>query len=726
MKVKEKISKRKAEGFGDEIEFTFKQSAKAFQILVARLYKYPIKAIIRELSCNGHDSHIEAGCPERQMLIHLPNRTEPYFSIRDYGTGISEEDVLNIYTKVFESTKTDSNEYTGCLGLGSKTPFSYTKNFIVTSYYQGKIYTYNAYFNEDGKPCMAPLANSGGATTEENGVEIKISVKSQDNETWRSYAEEVYEYFAVTPKVVGAKIEVKKPDYIMEGSNWKLRKSQWGTTSGLKIVMGNVAYPVKGLSDDSLDQTHYSIINSNIDLFVNIGDVEMEASREGLHFDERTINSLRTKMDAMIAESKKTISKTFDKCLSLWDARCKYNDLVDRFPSEIIKAIGVKNITFKGSQLFNSMNHSRIHLSNDCENEFYQIKADNSWRANGKVKRKKKVTVIASDEIKFYINDLKTGSYTRSVKYVEANGGEMILCKFDDIAERKTFMENTGILESDWNYTSSLPKPASVSRKGRKKTTKICRFSGASSFISHCWENEDDVALEDGGYYVEVSRHRVVDRVNEKTTTQDPYDPTLNIESRRVKMGEVKHEVDPSQLQVVLDGLKICGYELPVVYGVKTSLMKKLKKSGGNWINVMDMARIKIPKFMGTFNTTQHIYNDRALHKMDKELNCYLHMFKKVRKIISPDSEVHNVFKRRSSLRLSEIYKTKCKTLKNAYRYLFKRSHKEEAVENGIVDYAKSIHSRYILLNEMGIWLDNDCLEHVALYIDAVDNKEKV
>lgn len=724
MKVKEKISKRKAEGFGDEIEFTFKQSAKAFQILVARLYTDPIKAIIRELSCNGHDSHIEAGVPERQMLIHLPNRTEPYFSIRDYGIGLSEEDVLNIYTKVFESTKTGSNDYTGCLGLGSKTPFSYTKNFIVESFYNGKHYIYNAYFNEEGKPCMAPLANSGGATTEENGVKITISVKSGDNENWRVKAEEIYEYFKVIPKIVGATIEVKKPDYIMEGYNWKLRKEQWGT-SGMKVVMGNVAYPVDGFTDDSLTQTHYAIMESNIDLFVNIGDVEMEASREGLHFDTRTINSLRTKMDILIEESKTNISKTFDNCVSLWDARCKYNDLVDKFPSEIIEAIGFRNITFKGGQLFDGR-YRNIHFPDKLVNDIFIIKKDTPWKGSGKTKRMKGYDTRAIDGIKFYINDLKTGSYSRSCKYIDDNGGKIILCKFEDKTERTAFMEKLGILESDWNYTSNLPKPVHT-RKGRKKTTKICRFSGASHFISHCWENEDNVDLEEGGYYVEISRYRVVDRVNVKDLSYDckPLG-SPDTTKPKVKMVEEKREVSPTELQNVLDALKICGYEPPIVYGVKTSLMKKLKKSGGNWINIMDMARIKIPKFLTTFNTSQHVYNENALREMDSELDNYLEMFKKVKDDIDPDSEVHNVFKRRNGLKLSKLYMPKCKTLKQAYRILFDSSHKDETVENGVVDYAESIHSRYKLLGEMDRWFDDDCLGHVALYIDAVDNKEKV
>ena len=182
MKVKEKTSNRKSDGFDKEIEFTFKQSAHAFNILVSRLYTDPIKAIIRELSANAHDSHVEAGKPNCKMLIHLPNNSERFFSIRDFGVGLSPDDVINVYSTIFESTKTDSNDYTGCLGLGSKTPFSYTDNFIVESFFNGKHYIYNAYFNEQGVPCMAMLDGNGSDTNEENGVKITISVKSGDNE----------------------------------------------------------------------------------------------------------------------------------------------------------------------------------------------------------------------------------------------------------------------------------------------------------------------------------------------------------------------------------------------------------------------------------------------------------------------------------------------------------------------------------------------------------------
>jgi hypothetical protein len=283
-------------------------------------------------------------------------------------------------------------------------------------------------------------------------------------------------------------------------------------------------------------------------------------------------------------------------------------------------------------------------------------------------------------------------------------------------------MKKVGILESDWNYTSSLPKPAAAPRVGRKKSATISRFLGNRYRKSQCWDNEDSVALEEGGYYVEISRFKIIDRTKVKVNDQSP---AMHQSPRKIKMVEEKRVLDATQLQSILDGLKVCGYDLKNVYGVKTSLISKLKKSSGNWINVMDMARIKLPKFLATFNTSQHIYNAQALRDMETKLGRLMTLFRSVKDIISPDSEVHNVFKKLSSLKLSAIYEKKCTTLRQAYFDLFDSFYSGKAIENGVVDYAMSIRKRYDLLCEVNRWARISD-EHVALYIDAVDNKEKV
>ena len=123
---------------GEVGDFKIKASAKAFSILSSGLYANKIRAIVRELSCNAVDSHVASGRTDTPFDVHLPNDLEPWFSIRDYGTGLSHEQVSSIYTTYFESTKTESNDYIGALGLGSKSPFAYTDNFTVTAIKDGK------------------------------------------------------------------------------------------------------------------------------------------------------------------------------------------------------------------------------------------------------------------------------------------------------------------------------------------------------------------------------------------------------------------------------------------------------------------------------------------------------------------------------------------------------------------------------------------------------------
>ena len=100
-------------------EFRIRNSAKAFKILSDGLYSNKIRAIVRELSCNALDSHIGAGKPNVPFEVHLPTVLEPWFAVRDFGLGLDGDQVTNIYTTYFESTKTDSNAFIGALGLSS-------------------------------------------------------------------------------------------------------------------------------------------------------------------------------------------------------------------------------------------------------------------------------------------------------------------------------------------------------------------------------------------------------------------------------------------------------------------------------------------------------------------------------------------------------------------------------------------------------------------------------
>lgn len=170
---------------GEQTEFKIKTTATAFKILSDGLYSNKIGSMIRELLCNAYDAHKAAGTLDTPITVELPTFLEPNFRIRDYGTGLSEEDMKRIYTTYFESTKSNDNEFIGGFGLGSKTPLCYNnEQFFVRSYFNGKTYLYNVSIGESGAPILTKWDESD--TDEPNGLEIEVAVRKEDMETFKT------------------------------------------------------------------------------------------------------------------------------------------------------------------------------------------------------------------------------------------------------------------------------------------------------------------------------------------------------------------------------------------------------------------------------------------------------------------------------------------------------------------------------------------------------------
>ena len=169
---------------GEQTEFKIKTTATAFKILSDGLYSNKIGSMIRELLCNAYDAHKAAGTLDTPITVELPTILEPNFRIRDYGTGLSEEDMKRIYTTYFESTKSNDNEFIGGFGLGSKTPLCYNnEQFFVRSYFNGKTFLYNISIGESGAPVLTKWDESD--TDEHNGLEIEVAVRKEDMEAFR-------------------------------------------------------------------------------------------------------------------------------------------------------------------------------------------------------------------------------------------------------------------------------------------------------------------------------------------------------------------------------------------------------------------------------------------------------------------------------------------------------------------------------------------------------------
>lgn len=316
-------------GITTESTFKIKTTAKAFEILSTGLYSNAILAIIRELSSNAYDAHIAAGRSDIPFDVHLPNVLEPFFSIRDYGTGLSNEEIFSLYTTYFESTKTESNDFIGALGLGSKSPFSYVPSFEVISWHEGTQRNYSIFLNEEGIPCVALLGEF--PTDQTNGLEVRLAVKRDDFYKFREELAHILKFFPTKPTVkghVGFQFDAL-PETKLSGEQWYITHRGYNDPQ-MVAVQGNVPYKVdlslvaEALTDNELNAVE-RFVNKNVQavLFFNIGELEVAASREAIRYDERTKNNIANRLRQLVVQFMEQLAKTItditSACNGLWD-----------------------------------------------------------------------------------------------------------------------------------------------------------------------------------------------------------------------------------------------------------------------------------------------------------------------------------------------------------------------------------------------------------------------
>lgn len=168
--------------------------------ILSKLYAYPIRTLVQEYICNGRDAMREAGTwGKMPMVISVPNKFEPTFKVRDYGVGITPDRMENIFVNYGSSTKRNTNTQTGGFGIGAKSAFSYTDSFTITSFVDGMKYLYVAHLGDSGGVNLI----SKESTTEANGVEISIGVKSNDVGAFRDAVQRCVRYWTEPLKFQG-------------------------------------------------------------------------------------------------------------------------------------------------------------------------------------------------------------------------------------------------------------------------------------------------------------------------------------------------------------------------------------------------------------------------------------------------------------------------------------------------------------------------------------------
>jgi len=312
------------------------QNSKFFRVMSDTLYTDKIGSIIRELASNAIDGQRAQGNLDTPFDIFLPCKENPKFCIRDYGTGLSPEEIETVYTRYFESTKDQNEDDIGGFGLGAKTPFAYTDSFIVRSYYNGQVFTYTIAFSGDEPEYELQFAQE---TDEPNGLEVYFDVDPEDFQEFSTKAFRTLIWFNLVPNVwTGSedengffkvannfdnyreRIADFRKDHCYEDDNMIICPTSYPNPfdwrgsqlkSRICVIQGGVLYPVSSGASDTIRKfvdtipASYTVITKH-----KIGEISLTPAREQIEESKQTIKNIESKISVILEKSKDTLRQT--------------------------------------------------------------------------------------------------------------------------------------------------------------------------------------------------------------------------------------------------------------------------------------------------------------------------------------------------------------------------------------------------------------------------------
>lgn len=309
-------------GVLDEAKFSLDSSGPIFGTIISGLYQNKKRAPLREYGANAYDA-------SKQFDLQLPSILDPRVVIRDFGTGLSHDDVMHKFTTLGYSSKRASNDAVGSLGYGCKSAFAYTNQFHIRSFQNGEVRVYAASLEKDGIPRMVHLATS--KTDAPDGLEVSFNVKRDDINAFREEAKSVFFAYDPRPNIKNETWEWPKDELITSGKGWSLHKTD--ALHGPQVRMGCVLYPLI-MSNLGLTYEANWVKDDVLILDVPIGAVDIQHSREQLGYDERTVEYLKQRLVETKIDLQKHYLQEIDKFNHIIEAALFYarhkNTLIDR------------------------------------------------------------------------------------------------------------------------------------------------------------------------------------------------------------------------------------------------------------------------------------------------------------------------------------------------------------------------------------------------------------
>jgi hypothetical protein len=456
-------------------KFSLKEEnlAHVFNILRNNLYSDKILAVIREYSTNAADAQVEAGRGELPIHVTLPTTIEPTFQIRDFGHGLSEYDVFNVFSSYGASTKRNTNELIGTLGMGSKSGFAYQSSFTITSYHAGKKSIYEAYIDETDLGTMSLLHEE--ESNEPSGLQITIAVHKDDIYKFKEKAIAFYAWFEPVPVFHGMNItaEVSRNKFegynvIYQSDSCVLYKSNsyYNTNTKILVNMGNTCYPITDFDNIDVDWMR----NCTLVIKVKLGEVTFTTSRESLEMKKITLDTINRYLEEIKKTFVDKIQVDIDACATPWEAICKYNKLDD------LQKKMVPTIIFDGKTLDFKKIQALQYTTYDRNKKQWKQCNDRPWQYNNagiilndggfptshtavRLTESKSTLEAGGSTNVFYVKTLSVDSAKEISEFLEFEGLDFVMLSSVSAKVVKSYTKSAFTNEKHfkWNGTTSFP-----------------------------------------------------------------------------------------------------------------------------------------------------------------------------------------------------------------------------------------------------------------------------
>jgi hypothetical protein len=537
-------------GIGKESHFNIKDEnvAHIFSILRNQLYSDKIGAVIREYITNAIDAHVEANV-DRPISVTLPSIFSHEFVVRDYGKGLSPEDMVKIFASYGASTKRESNSFTGMLGIGSKSAFSYTNSFTIISRYEGTETVYTAYIDESN---IGTIATIYSKPTNESGLSIHIATQKNDFEQFSKSIIQFFKYIDYRPEFLGAEIYIQEPKSLINGSSWKFFESSlryYRQDREVHFVMGNVTYTstYKTLSSQLQISLEWLESINNIDLVVDvpIGKIKPSASRESLEFNDLTKSYLFSALFDIKLELGKIIKEKFEECKSDYQRHCVAFELERSFSRLLLPNIKKYVLSIYGDFLSDKEEHIKIK---DISRDFNYLMDKSS--------------VYVAPNTRYIVHDSSqkiTHIQHRVNEYFETLPSDikkLVVLKFNTLEQMNNFKNHPSFQGADFVDAGTLTFQNKYKTALKSEEANIYQFNTGNRLNIESW-NPSKSSPPSDAVYIEISSFKP------------------------------KHYKENSCVNDVINNLRgAFGIKIPTIYGIKTADLEKTVQN--TWIELKD------------------------------------------------------------------------------------------------------------------------------------------